>query len=246
MARKLISLIAGILLTVSSHAVRAADGESPAIEYGYPDVSVWTIKRDANGQLRNPLLNLAEIMFDKAGMAWRSRPYPAARLFKHLKEGAIPFTMLVRAPSLEACCLFSKNPVTSTELRIYRRSSAAPIAVQEDLAGKRVITIRGYSYGGLGRYLKDEKHAVQIQEATSHEAAFQLFERNRGDYVVDYTGPAEEVLSDQPIRDITFDVFQRLDVFLVLSKAYPEAPSVLERLEEIVAGLDVPRILESK
>lgn len=238
-------VIATLFFTIVSSA-RAADTKRPPIEYGYPDVSVWTTERDSDGLLKNPLLKLADVMFKEAGIEWRSTAYPAKRLFKHLKEGVTPFTMLVRAPSLQECCLFSENPVTSTELRVYRRPGTPQISSQKDLAGKKVITIRGYSYGGLGRFIRDEKNGVAIQEATNHMAAFQLFERNRGDYIIDYTGPAEEVLAKNPVGSIAYDVLTRLDVFLVLSKDYPDASNLLKKLEKIVAGLDASEILKAK
>jgi len=87
---------------------------------------------------------------------------------------------------------------------------------------------------------------VAIQEATNHMAAFQLFERNRGDYIIDYTGPAEEVLAKNPVGSIAHDVLTRLDVFLVLSKDYPDASNLLMKLENIVARLDVPDILKRR
>ena len=235
----------GFLLTFSPLAF-TDDTDSSGFIYGYPDVSVWTTRRNADGQLKNPLLNLADTLFDQAGISFKAKPYPAKRLFSYLKEGVIPFSMLVRASSLEACCLFSSQPVTSTELRIYRRSKSAAINVKEDLAGKRVIMIRGYSYGSLGKYLRAKENQVQIVDAAGHEAAFQLLERNRGDYVIDYQGPAEEMLFDNPIADIAYASFKRLDVYLVLSRDFPDASRLMEHLEARVAEIDVPSLLRPR
>jgi len=241
-----LSLFTLALLSTPATLSHAADSSAPPIEYGYPDVSVWTTKRNTEGQLENPLLKLADVIFGKAGIKWQSKPYPARRLFKHLKEGAIPFTMLVRASSLKECCLFSTKPVTSTELRVYRKESTASIKAKEDFIGKRVITIRGYSYGSLGKFIRDKNNKVSIQEANGHDAAFELFERNRGDYIIDYTGPAAEVLEARPISDVTSDIFKQLDVFLVLSKSYPNAQKVLSDLEKIAEDIDIQSILKRK
>lgn len=245
MSKPVLALILSFLITSSPLAL-ANDAKAPEFIYGYPDVSVWTTRRDADGQLKNPLLNLADTLFEQAGISYKAKPYPAKRLFNYLKEGVIPFSMLVRASSLEACCLFSSNPVTRTELRIYRRSKSSSINAKEDLAGKRVIMIRGYSYGSLGKYLRARENQVKIVDAAGHEAAFQLLERNRGDYVIDYQGPAEEMLSDNPISDIVFDSFKRLDVYLVLSRDYPDASELMNHLEARVGELDVPSLLRPR
>lgn len=232
-----------LLVVVLARTLQAGEGASPPIEYGYPDQSVWTTQRDTGGQLQNPLLKLADVLFARVGIDWTSRAYPAKRLFRHLEEGVIPFTMLVRAPSLQECCLFSRRPVATTELRVYRALDTAPVNSREDLVGQRVITIRGYSYGKLGRFIRDPRNRVEIQEAQSHAAAFQLFERGRGDYVVDYSGPATEILSVQPIDGLTSNLYNKLDVYLVLNKSYPDAVNLMVQLEKVVDSLDVPAIL---
>jgi hypothetical protein len=245
MSKPFYALLLGFFLTFSP-LTAAEETDSPEFIYGYPDVSVWTTRRNADGQLKNPLLNVADTLFEQAGISFKAKPYPAKRLFSYLKKGVIPFSMLVRASSLEACCLFSSNPVTSTELRIYRRSASPAIKAKEDLAGKRVIMIRGYSYGSLGKYLRAQENQVQIIDAAGHEAAFQLLERNRGDYVIDYQGPAEEMLFDNPIADLAYDSFKRLDVYLVLSRDYPNAYRLMDHLEARVAELDVPTLLRPR
>lgn len=232
-----------LLFVLVTQVLQAAEQALPPMEYGYPDQSVWTTKRDAAGQLENPLLRLADVLFQRAGIEWTAQPYPAKRLFRHLEEGVIPFTMLVRAPSLEKCCLFSARPVATTELRIFRDSGTAPVENREELVAQRVITIRGYSYGKLGRFIRDPQNRIEIQEAQSHAAAFQLFQRGRGDYVIDYTGPAAEVLSAHPIEGLTSDLYRKLDVYLVLNKSYPDAVNLMKRLERVIDTMDVPAIL---
>ena len=238
-----------ILILLSCQVSTSASAERakfPEMIYGYPDVSVWTTRRNEDGQLNNPLLKLAQVLFDEAGIEWQAKAYPARRLFSYLKDGVVPFSMLVRAPSLEQCCLFSKKPVTGTELRFYRRTQSAAVKSRQDLNGKRVITIRGYSYGSLGGYLRAQENRVEIIEAASHEAAFKLLERDRGEYVIDYQGPAQEVISDHSIEVITSDFYQQLDVFMVLSRDYPDAVEVLNKLEASVAEMDVSAVLHSR
>ncbi|OAN50095.1 substrate-binding periplasmic protein [Magnetospirillum moscoviense] len=221
----------------------AAPALAAELEYVYPDQSVWTTRVDAKGEPDNPLLRLANVMFTQAGIKWTARGYPATRMFEVLKSGTAQFSMLVRAPALAECCLYGKNPVASTELRAYRQADTAALTAKEGLAGKRVALIRGYSYAGLKDFIADPANAVRTEEVTSHDAAFALLARDRVDYVLDYAGPAREVLAGHPISRVQSDLVSRLDVYLVLSKTYPDADAVIARLQAIADRLDKERIL---
>ncbi len=237
----ILSGLAAVLVLVSSVTAAAA---APEIEYAYPDQSVWTIRLDQRGEPDNPLLRLAAVLFAKAGIPWHGQSYPASRMFESLRDGRSQFSMLVQAPSLRDCCLWSKDPIASTELRVYRTAEQPPIARVEDLAGKNVIIIRGYSYAGLSTFLKDPGNNVGLTVAATHSGAFAMLDRDRADYVLDYAGPASEVLADRPIPGAVYDTLSRLDVYLVLSKSYPDAPRVMANLEAIAATLDVDAILQ--
>ncbi len=207
------------------------------IEYAYPDQSVWTTRVNARGEPDNPLLRFADRLFAIAGIPWHGKPYPAARLFSYLADGTAEFSMLVDATALRRCCLVGRSPVATAEIRIYRRGDVPSVASRENLSGKRVITIHGYSYGGLLNYLAEPSNNVSVNSAIRHEAAFAMLEAGRADYLIDYAGPAGEVTAAHPIAGLRYDVLARQDVFLVLSKTYPDAPAVMARLEAIAATL---------
>ena len=234
-----------IIICLVAVPLQHAEAAEP-IEYAYPDQSVWTTFRDSNGVLKNPLLGLAKEIFHQANLDWYSTPYPAKRMFKRLKEGRSMFSMLVRASSLKECCLFSEKPITSTELRVYHRKGAPAINSYQELAGKKVVTLLGYSYGKIGRYVRDKANRVVLSEAARHDNAFMMLRRGRVDYVLDYAGPSEEMLEEILIPNIGYDVLTRLDVYLVLNKTYPDAQLLMQRLELIANSLDIKQILAQK
>lgn len=218
----------------------------PELDYLYPDQSIWTTRLDTNGNPDNPLLRLASALFDKTGIPWHAKPYPAARLFTTLNDGTPAFSMLVTSPSLHACCLISAKPVASTELRLYRSATTPPIRQREGLRGKRVILLRGYSYGELGTYLHDPFNHIELSVAASHHAAFAILDRGRGDYLLDYVGPAEEVLAQHPVANLQSDLLARNDVHLVLSRNYPNAEAVMKQLEDAAQSLDRAAIMAGR
>lgn len=235
--------IAGACCCNSLFAADAAVTKYPEIEYASPDQSVWTTRTNAQGEPDNPLRQVAEALFAQAGIPWHSTTFPAPRLFRYLQNGSTQFSMLVKAPALQECCLFSRKPVAVAEIRAYRRAATAPLRGAPDLAGKQVITIRGYSYGGLIDFLADEKQQVTNNVAGSHVSAFRMLDSGRAQYLIDYAGPASEVLAAERIEGMAYDVLSRQDVYLVLSKSYPDAQAVMHRLEAIAETLDVEGML---
>ena len=232
-------LLASLLLAWVAAPGMGMAAEPRILEYSYPDQSVWTTRLDSKGEPDNPLLRLAAPLFQQAGIPWRARGLPAARLFDYLRDGQTDFSMLVKGPAFEKCCLISKHPVAGTELRVYRRKGLAPITSKEGLAGKEIITVHGYSYGGILSFIKDPANKIGNNGTVSHESAFAMLERGRADYLLDYAGPAQEVLVDHPIRDLEFDVIDRLNVHLILSRSYPGAEALMAKLEAIADTLRV-------
>ncbi|MGE5545420.1 MAG: substrate-binding periplasmic protein [Solirubrobacterales bacterium] len=231
------------ILVLSLVASLPARAGGPEIEYAYPDQSVWTAELDAQGNPANPLLKVAKVLFAEAGIPWHGVPYPASRMFNRIKTGASQFSMLVPAPALTECCLTGKAPVAHTELKVFWLGDVPPIRRKEDLAGKSVIVIHGYSYGDLAPFLNDAANGVQRSTVGTHKSAFTMLEHGRADYLLDYSGPAEEILAGRPIAGIRSATLADVNVYLVLSRTYPGAEQVMARLEAIAQRLDTKRIM---
>lgn len=229
-----------------SLALAPAVVDAKELEYAFPDQSVWTTRLNSQGQPDNPLLRLAGVLFAKAGIPWHGKAYPASRMFEYLRNGTAEFSMLVNAPALQECCLFGRQPMASAEIRVYRIGNKPAVHRREDLAGKRIITIRGYSYGGLLSYIDDARNDVDNEVALKHDAAFAMLAAGRADYVLDYAGPAAEVLAEHPISGLQSDFLSRQEIYLVLSRGYPDAAGVMARLEAIADTLDKQAIIEGR
>lgn len=238
-----LTLIGAALISTASLVAQAQPEE---LEYAYPDISVWTTERDEDGKLKNPLVKLAGPLFEQAGIPWHPQDYPAKRMFQNLREGISKFSMLVNAKSiLQDCCLVSKDPVAVVEIRVFHKKGTPAISSREELNGKSVITIRGYSYAGTLKYIQDKANNILNNPAPNHFAAFSMFDNGRADYVLDYAFPAAEVLAQNPVKDITYSTLKKTNVYLILHKDYPDAENVMAKLEKIAATLDKDAFLSS-
>lgn len=235
-----------LLIITALTLIQPAQAELTEIEYASPDQSVWSTKLSSNGEPNNPLLHLAAAILNKAGIPWHAKTYPANRLFKYLQDGTSNFSILVQAPALQECCIFSRKPILAIELRAYWLGNKTPITNRNQLIGKSVITIRGYSYGGLRDFINDPENRITLNEASTHQAALQMLLRKRADYLIDYTGPADEVVAAAQTKEIESSTLSRENVHLILAKSYPDAPKVMARLEAITSTLDIPKIMRSE
>lgn len=213
------------------------------IEYGYPDQSIFEASLDYKGHPTTPVTRLVEILMTHAGLSWHASPYPAKRLFHNLRSGITNFSILVKATSLQDSCIFSRNPIYTTHLNFYYLPSSPPIASKEEMVGKKIITIRGYSYADLRSFIEDPANRITNVVAGTHRAAFEMLKVGRANYLLDYASAAGDILSSSPNLDIRSTSIGLLDIFLVLSKSYPDAQQLMRKLEDIVGKLDVESIL---
>jgi ABC-type amino acid transport substrate-binding protein len=215
----------------------------PAVEYGYPEQSIFVATTTPQGRLDSPMTRVAEVLLERAGVPWRSASYPASRLFANLQSGVTAFSILVRGAQLDTCCLVSRQPIFSTYLNVYSIDDKPGIQSRDQLLGRRVITIRGYTYGTLLKFLNDPANRIVNEVAGTHRAGFDMLAAQRGDYLIDYAPAASAILAESPLGNLRIQSLERLDIYLAVSRAYPEAERLLARLEEIAAKIDIPAML---
>lgn len=216
---------------------------SSTIRYAYPDQVVLTTKTKANGKVDNPLVKVATRLFDQIDIRLETSQYPAARMFKKLQSGEADFSILVNSPLLDDCCIVSKVPVTTTELRVYFKRDVPPIHAIEDLKEKEIITLRGYSYGPLKNFIRDPSNEIKQNPTSTHRSAFAMLDQNRARYLINYKQPSIEILEQQPIKDIRYTTIRYINLYLVLHKDYPNANALMEKLTGLLQNMDVAKIL---
>lgn len=169
----------------------------------------------------------------KCNLPYSIKGYPPKRLYKYLTEGEADIFLGVKGvPELEGNVLYSNEKITEIDLRVYSRPGTAPIKSKEELKGKRILTIRGYSYGGFIKYLENPENKITSDMTNGHELAFKKLQAQRADYLLDYSAPAETALKSVIIPGIENHSISLLDIVLIVSKKTPDAQGLLNRLEQ--------------
>ncbi len=239
MNRPLFVLLAVFGLSASSYASSEGAGEleSSELVYAYQEDKIYTLEPGQAVDSYNPLLHMAKTIAKRADVPFRVERTPVTRMFRNLEVGKANFSILVKTPKTEACCLTSEMPVHSIDVGIFRQADAAPIKSIEELLGKKIIVLHGYSYGRLASFLKKNDSKIETVVASSHRSAFSLLAAGRADYILDYDQPAVRRASESFSLSADFDRLSSLDLHLVLNRNYPDAENTIKRFENLAQDI---------
>ncbi len=158
---------------------------------------------------------------------------PARRMIKRVQEGSVDLWIgLKTLPEFDKKALISKDIVVNLILKSFYREGSPPIINKEDLKGKKVSIILGYSYGGWIKYIKDPTNKITFYETTSHLSALLMLQHNRADYTLDYDLPSKEVKNQLKIKNLTSNVISKLGCYFVVPKKSSLNKDLLVKLEK--------------
>lgn len=246
--RKLISILASLtVLSLTALGVRAQ--EPAPLEFALADFPPY-FQLDANGAPSGPVLDLAAALFAEADLPYVVRGYPAARLYSRLQHGQTTVSMAGDGhPGMLAGALQGSIPVFNLALNVYRKPPQPAISTLSDFAGSSVILIGAYSYGALGEQLRAPQAQIEIAPATNHAAALQMLLHDRAPYLINYDGPMHSLLRSLPENSVASDPLLRMNVYLFVSRAYPDAQALRDRLDKALRTLEergeIQRILDA-
>ncbi|HLT13267.1 MAG TPA: transporter substrate-binding domain-containing protein [Marinobacter sp.] len=221
----------------SAKPVRVAYVEFPPITY-----------RNAKGEPEGEFVDITRKVAKEAGFELEFLYLPVARTYLYLQNGTVDLWLgLSATPVLNDDVLESWISPLPVELSAWYRESAPALNHIDQLHGKIVILIGGYTYGGL-RYWLEKQPDIRITEAPNHRSAVDMLKRRRGDYLLDYRQPVREVLtkpSDSTVRES--EVRSRNAAWL-FSLASPRASELREAFDEAYMRLaergEVPPVRE--
>ena len=192
-----------------------------------------------NRPVRGVLLAPIDQLMHEAGLSYRLNGYPAKRLYRNLATGESDFFIGIKGvPEYEGKVYYSPAPINIIRLQLYRLPGTAELPSLGDVAGKSLIVIRGYSYGGLLLKLKALTPAVDLLEANDHKQALMMLKGARGSYLLDYSLAVDytQLQLEKPLL-MEAKVLSEMGLYLLVSKKTPHAEAVTQRLNEALARL---------
>ncbi|MDX2102201.1 MAG: transporter substrate-binding domain-containing protein [Alphaproteobacteria bacterium] len=233
--RKFLALIAAGAATVGTpHLAGAQSTELRLGFFPFPPFNSMVAGRPT-GSVIDQFSALAQ----EAGYTWRAEEVPVLRLRADMARGALNVAIITnRYPDLQTTTIWSKEPVDEVILEAYSVGRSPDISKNEDLAGKSVILNLGYSYAGVRPFIEDTANRVAIAgEAPTPEAALRMLQAGRAPILLHYRGSIREAQRTVQVPNLQSSVLQRIPIFIVVSKATPNAEKVLADLEAALAKL---------
>ena len=202
------------------------------IRFGYIEFPPYTYTDD-QGKPAGILVDLANKIIPHAGYEPEFFSFPVRRLASYIGSGDLDVWMgLKTLPEFEGKTYIGSTVVAELILRAYFKGKKNPIRVKEEMIGKSIIVLRGYSYGGWTSFIEDPKNTINHIKANTHEAAFNMLKADRAEYVLDYKEPSDMALRKITIPNLSHNQISALPCYIVVSRANPNGRAILENLEK--------------
>jgi polar amino acid transport system substrate-binding protein len=231
-------LIAWLILCsfgVVSNTRQAMADEPPLSEVNilYVNMPPYTYT-DAQGRAQGILNHLTLKILQQQNMQARFVEVPLTQLFDRINQGHNGVVHLIGAfPVPKQQLSFSERPLAYLQLKAYYRN-APEIQKLSDLRGKKVIMVKGYTYGYLRDYLQLPENRVTILLVDSHEQAIKLLSHQSELYLLNYEKPFHTAIGEAKVRQLNQYLLSEIPIYWASTK---ENSSILLRMEQGLEAL---------
>ncbi len=188
---------------------------------------------DKDGHAKGHMIDMAKAMAKHAGYSLTFRSYPPRRLARSVVMGKTDlFLGMSTLSGFAGGALISSMPIDTIELRAYSLKPMPPIEQKEDLNGKRILLLHGYSYGDWSYHIKDPRNKIEYHMANTHTQALSMLERRPIDYLLDYKLPIAYATREVETPQLHSNKVFTLKPRMMVSKKHPQAETLMKQFEE--------------
>ncbi|MHC4884137.1 MAG: substrate-binding periplasmic protein [Planctomycetota bacterium] len=234
-----VSLLLLFPLLLSSRGVAGEAKATPEFRVVYGDFSPFTFTKE--GKAAGLYNEIAQKVLARAGISRVSlKQYPIKRIFERLRSGEADLWMGIQTPPLKDTVWIGRHTIMPLTIRSYflKESRFRP-KTKEDLHGHRIITVFGYTYGGLLTYFKDPANRIRLSPSTyTHKSAFRALPLGYGECLIDYEYPATIAIHRLKLGgQFDSEVISSVDLKWVISRKTPDGQALLARIEQAFIAL---------
>ncbi len=206
--------------------------DKPVLTFGYIEFAPF-YSTHPDGQGRGPFIDMARELGDAIGYDIKPVSLPPKRAVKLVGSGEVDFWFGLATNELYNDNVYiSKEPIDHLELRVYSIKPMGKFNGREDLVGKSVVILRGYTYGGLREFILDPKNEIYAVQVSSLVQGLRVLDVRELDYVLGYTRPVSEALQKYPLPDMDSRIISSLDIHMTLHKDIDNSKKLMADLEK--------------
>lgn len=185
---------------------------------------------DDNKQAKGDLAELMAAIKSYSGIPYEPMLFPNVRAIFNLNQQKINFAIGAKAlVENEKDFFISTFPVAKLQLLILWRKDSPSVTSIDNLTGKRLVLLTGYTYGGLRTKL--EKIAGNYNEVENHSRAISALKFKRSDYALVYKTVSEYNLMTTVQKDFDHVIVKEVELYLILNGKVDNAKQIMKRLE---------------
>jgi|AntDeeMinimDraft_5_1070356.scaffolds.fasta_scaffold00026_46 polar amino acid transport system substrate-binding protein len=230
----LLAIMAASLLVQGP--VMASQNEQP-LEFGYIELRPFGYT-DSDGKARGYLIELTKRVFARMNLSPDFQSHPAARLYRQLQSGETAFTLgAAKLHTLREAAVESEEPAIIFKLSIYTREDSPAISDLENLKGKRVLLMQGYSYGQVGKFFEKNADSMHIDYARNLDSALNMLMHGRADYLLNYQRATETLIAKKGIKTLKSEVIGETPVHFFVSRKLNNAQAIADAWDRELRAL---------
>lgn len=220
------------LLLVATLLPHHGHAQPVPIQVGFYEFPPYSYS-DSQGRPQGAILELTERLLRHAGYTVETRSYPSARLYSALHDGSVHiWPGAPGKPELAEHTLETRTRLGEIVLNLYFRRDTQLPRLPEDLRGRGVIMISGYTYWQpVNEMLDDPALGIERHRTSTHTAALEMLQRRRGDFLLDYQTPVEQARQRLGMSELPFLQLQRIPLKLIVSRQAPNAEALRDALD---------------
>jgi len=220
-----------LLAITASFAWADPPGPDQVLRIAYNEFPPFAHQTES-GEASGLIIDMTRKVVEEAGYQAEFMFLPISRIYLYLKNGTVDaWPGLTDIPQLEGEILESWAQPMTVQLSAWYLEDSPPLTHFNDLQGKTVIVIGGYTYAGLIQWLW-ESDGIVVTEAPNHRAAIDMLKRHRGDYVLDYHAPVSEILTDPTDHVVRESEVRSRTAAWLFSLANPRAAILREEFDD--------------
>lgn len=224
-------LIASIMLSLLISGTALAEQPPRELRAAFIDFPPYKYK-DEEGNAAGPWVDYSEKLAAEAGYRLTWVELPISRVYRHLITGNIDLWPGVAGiPELEGAVLETSLTPLSLSVTAYHLDDQPAISRLEELRGKELILIGGFTYLGLLDDITSDP-STTVARTPEHGSALRMLSLGRGQYMVNYDEPVNELLADNPIENLRHSPLVKVRGAFIISRKTPGAHEVKQDLEQ--------------